>query len=282
MSKRIRYRKHRKYHLTAVQLDLEFDGFSYQKWGKIQTCRPGDWLVNNNGDVYTVDKEYFRDYYQRISQGVYEKVGDVWAEEAHESGSIQTKEGFTDYNAGDYLVFDYEEGGNAYAVKKHKFEEWYEKVDPEDNLTDEQKHYIDKYLSSKIKDFALKAKIHSYNFHIWQVLAILAAALVPVQAGFITDDTTTLKWSVAFLGGASAVIAGLLSLFSFQKNWMRYKSAYLALESQLEQYKVATNIYADKKNSFDLLVENCERILDAEKGHWSERSNRECSQNGEG
>ena len=111
MPERKLYRKRPKYNVTAVQLDLEFDGFNYEKWKGTQACKPGDWLVNNNGDVYTVDKEYFRDYYQKVSPGVFEKVVAIWAEVAVEKGSIPTKEGSTAYEAGDYLVFGCETKG---------------------------------------------------------------------------------------------------------------------------------------------------------------------------
>ena len=103
MPERKLYRRRPKFHVTAVQLDLQCDDFKYRKWDEEQTCKAGDWLVDNNGDIYTIDKEYFRENYQRISPGVFEKVGEVWAEIASESGSIKTREGSTAYNAGDYL-----------------------------------------------------------------------------------------------------------------------------------------------------------------------------------
>ena len=74
--------------------------------GCTQRCKRGDWLVNNQGDVYTVDSETFDRTYGLVSPGVYEKNAPVWAEQATKSGTIQTKEGATAYNAGDYLVFN--------------------------------------------------------------------------------------------------------------------------------------------------------------------------------
>jgi len=43
--------------VVAVQLELETDGFTYRKWGGTQTCKAGDWIVNANGEFYTVDRE---------------------------------------------------------------------------------------------------------------------------------------------------------------------------------------------------------------------------------
>ncbi|MHC4353065.1 MAG: DUF4231 domain-containing protein, partial [Planctomycetota bacterium] len=281
MSERERYRKRPKFHVTAVQLDLECDGFGYQKWGDMQTCKPGDWLVNNNGDVYTIDKEYFRDYYRRVSPGVFEKIGEIWAEVAMDSGSIKTKEGSTAHSAGDYLVFDRQEGGEGYAIKKHIFERMYEQIDEERELTTQQQSYLDTRVNPKIAEYIAKAKWNRFHFHIWQMLAIIAAALVPVFAGSVTGEATRLKWLVASLGGASAVIAGLLSLFKFQENWIRYRSTHQDLESHISQFNVGAGIYWDKKNAFTLLVENCERILNAERGQWAEKSSRQDKQNEE-
>jgi uncharacterized protein len=123
---RIKYVKRTNQSVVAVQVALEGVGFTYEKWGGTQTCKAGDWLVNNNGDVYTVDAETFRRTYERVGDGKYVKITPVWAEVANESGRVHTKEGMTEYQAGDYLVFNEESGGDAYAVAARKFEEMYE------------------------------------------------------------------------------------------------------------------------------------------------------------
>ncbi|MCP4366959.1 MAG: hypothetical protein GY797_22380, partial [Deltaproteobacteria bacterium] len=93
MAKRICYLKKSGNHVTAVRMDLIFDEFTYEKWDASQHGKPGDWLVNNNNDVYTVDNDYFRKNYKYVSPGVYEKIGAIWVEVAQEDGSIQTVEG---------------------------------------------------------------------------------------------------------------------------------------------------------------------------------------------
>ena len=47
MSPLRRYQKKSEAMVIAVQVDLDTDGFSYRKWGAIQLCKPGDWLVSN-------------------------------------------------------------------------------------------------------------------------------------------------------------------------------------------------------------------------------------------
>ena len=107
-------------------VDLESEDFTYQKWGGTQRCKPGDWLVNNAGDTYTIDAEVFAKTYRELSPGVYEKVGDVWAEQALAAGVIPTKEGSTEYAAGDYLVFNDPEGRDGYAMSGETFDSLYE------------------------------------------------------------------------------------------------------------------------------------------------------------
>ena len=120
------FRRKERTFVTAVRLDLNTTGFTYLKWGGTQRCKRGDWLVNNQGDVYTIDTETFERTYQAVSPGLYEKVAPVWAEVAAEAGTILTKEGATAYLAGDYLVFNAPDRKDGYAIKAETFHQLYE------------------------------------------------------------------------------------------------------------------------------------------------------------
>jgi len=123
---RYRYKKRPEHIVTAVQLDLDTDGFTYQKWGGMQQCRSGDWLVNNQGDTYTVNRESFAKTYQQRSPGVYIKISPVWAEVAVSAGSIMTAEGMSNYRKGDYLVCNNEDGTDIYPISANRFVSMYE------------------------------------------------------------------------------------------------------------------------------------------------------------
>ena len=128
MGERARYVKRPDQTICAVQLALETDGFTYRKWGDVQTCKAGDWVADNDGDVYTVDCATFERTYQRQPDGKYLKITPVWAEVATEPGSVKTKEGATHYGVGDYLVSNERDGGDAYAITAGKFEAMYERA----------------------------------------------------------------------------------------------------------------------------------------------------------
>jgi hypothetical protein len=129
MSIRQQYVKKASQFVIAVQVSLETNGFTYHKWGGTQTCKTGDWLVNNDGDTYTVDQETFARTYTRTGPGTYVKRTPVWATVATEAGEIRTKEGSTRYAAGDYLVYNEPDGGDGYAVSSAVFERMYERSD---------------------------------------------------------------------------------------------------------------------------------------------------------
>ena len=129
MGRRRQYLKKASQPAIAVQLTLDTDGFSYRKWGAIQRCKAGDWIVNSGGDVYTVDAESFARTYRKSGDGAYLKIAPVWAEVAGQAGSLPTKEGLTHYRAGDYLVSNEPDGGDAYATPASRFAEMYELAD---------------------------------------------------------------------------------------------------------------------------------------------------------
>ena len=115
--------------VTAVQLDLDTKGFAYNKWGSRQVCKRGDWLVDNNGDKYTVEEKSFAKTYRFVSPGVYTKSTPIWAEVAEKPGKIRTKEGETAYRAGDFLVSNNQDGTDAYAISAEKFHALYDLAD---------------------------------------------------------------------------------------------------------------------------------------------------------
>jgi hypothetical protein len=124
-----RYRPRAGRVITAVQLALDFAGFSYEKWGGRQQCKPGDWLVDNQGDVYTVDARVFARTYRRVGPGSYAKITPVWGERASAAGTVTTKEGVSRFVAGDYLVYNDEARRDGYCMSAQAFESLYEADD---------------------------------------------------------------------------------------------------------------------------------------------------------
>jgi hypothetical protein len=111
--------------VVAVRLALDTDGLVYRKWGGEQRAKPGDWIVDNDGDMYTVDADVFARTYKQTGAGTYVKTTPVWAEKARQAGDVKTKEGVTHYEAGDYVVSNNRDGSDAYAIGAATFESLY-------------------------------------------------------------------------------------------------------------------------------------------------------------
>jgi hypothetical protein len=116
--------------VVAIRLPRDANALVYRKWGGEQRAKPGDWLVDNDGDVYTVDAEVFRRTYRAAGHGIYVKTTPVWAERATQAGSVKTKEGSTQYEAGDYVVSSDPDGDDRYAIPAARFDALY-MLDPE-------------------------------------------------------------------------------------------------------------------------------------------------------
>jgi hypothetical protein len=125
LSVRRRYIRRHDRPVTAIRLALDTDGLVYRKWGGEQRAKPGDWLVDNDGDIYTVDAGVFARTYEQVGPGTYVKTTPVWAERAPLAGSVTTKEGVTHYQAGDYVISNNRDGSDAYAMSAERFESLY-------------------------------------------------------------------------------------------------------------------------------------------------------------
>lgn len=123
---RQRYRRKPDQAVTAIPLQLEFDGFTYRKWGADQRAQAGDWLVEHDGQVYTVAADSFARTYRAAGPGRWLKTTPIWAEAATQDGSVATKEGRTYFKAGDWLVSNQADGSDSYAISANTFHKLYE------------------------------------------------------------------------------------------------------------------------------------------------------------
>ena len=121
-----KYRKKGGQFVVAVRLNLDTAGFTYQKWGGTQRCKAGDWVVDNDGEVYTIDADEFEKSYSRTGAGTFAKDAAVWAERANTGGRLETISGEQSYCSGVYLVSNSEDRANVYSIEQRTFEKMYE------------------------------------------------------------------------------------------------------------------------------------------------------------
>jgi hypothetical protein len=129
---RRKYQRRIETQVTALCLALDTKGFFYEKWGATQHCKAGDWIVERDGQLYTVDAEVFRRTYVNVGPGRYKKVTPVWAEIASERGVVRTKEGSTVVEPGDFIVSNDEAGQDTWAMNAAEFRQLYVLDESED------------------------------------------------------------------------------------------------------------------------------------------------------
>jgi hypothetical protein len=121
-----RFRRKPDHAVTAVQLRMDTNGLHYRKWGHEQHAKAGDWIVDNGSEVYSVDADSFASTYRPVGPGRYVKTAPVWAQRATQAGRVNTKEGVTTFNAGDWVVSNREDGSDVYAISAAAFDDLYE------------------------------------------------------------------------------------------------------------------------------------------------------------
>lgn len=85
---------------VAIQLQSGTTGFSYHKWVTSQSCKPGDWIVKNAFDMYTVDENSFSRSYRAASLSCHRIFSPVRASMVGLGCTNESKEGFTQCQAG--------------------------------------------------------------------------------------------------------------------------------------------------------------------------------------
>jgi hypothetical protein len=126
---RRKYVRNSDHPVAAVRLSLDTEGLAYRKWGGEQRAQRGDWLIDSDGDVYTVAADVFARTYRPVDRercpGTYIKTTPIWAEQAPAAGSVKTREGTTSYEAGDFIVSNQPDGGDSYAIAEETFRRLY-------------------------------------------------------------------------------------------------------------------------------------------------------------
>ena len=78
---------------------------------------------------------------------------------------------------------------------------------------------------------------------------------------YVSDFTT------GFIGVIVAITAGLLSIYKFQENWIKYRTTSEILKHQKHLYLASVTPY-DGSDKYKVLVKNIESIISKENSEW--------------
>lgn len=128
--------------------------------------------------------------------------------------------------------------------------------------------YLKDRVEGQIVWYDQKSNTNKKGFIILQIVALAAAASVPVFSIFSGD-----LWArviVAILGSATAVITGIVSLYQFREHWIEYRTTAESLKHEKYMFQTGTGPY-EGEDSFSVLVERIEAMVSQENTAWQQR-----------
>ena len=100
--------------------------------------------------------------------------------------------------------------------------------------------YVAQRLMPEIEYYERRAAANKRCFHWASVVAIVAAASIPVSATADLD-----RWVLAALGALATLALSSLALFKWQENWLQFRGNAEALKKERAFYDTRTGPYRD-------------------------------------
>lgn len=104
-----------------------------------------------------------------------------------------------------------------------------------------------------------------------KIVELIAAALIPLIAGFSTTSPQYATYYAIATGGLGALIVlleSLQGLYQFQSNWISYRSSCEGLRHEKYLWLAQAGPYADAGDPDRLLAERVESLISTEHAKW--------------
>jgi len=132
----------------------------------------------------------------------------------------------------------------------------------------DQEKYIKTRLDDQIKWYNKKSKCNQIWYKIIRIIEITLAGSIPLIIGIKPFSENLQNPILAIIGFVLVTMAGIIGLYDFQENWIKYRTTCESLKhnkylflSKAEPYNIDT--------SYQLLVSNVESLISMENSNWS-------------
>lgn len=112
-----------------------------------------------------------------------------------------------------------------------------------------------------------------------KIIELMAAALIPLLAGFsitTTQYTTYYAIVTGVLGALVVLLESVQGLYQFQSNWISYRSSCEGLRHEKYLWLAKAGHYADAKDPDCLLAERIESLISTEHAKWVSSQEKVC------
>jgi Protein of unknown function (DUF4231) len=130
--------------------------------------------------------------------------------------------------------------------------------------------YVTDRVDDQIKWLSARGAGNQSWFMRLRAVELLLASCLPFLAAYADQ----LAWSKVVLGAIGvviAVLAGILSLYKFQENWIEYRSTAEALKREKFLFLTGVGDYAGDQ-AFSAFVARIESVLGSESARWVEHA----------
>ena len=128
--------------------------------------------------------------------------------------------------------------------------------------------YMQERVDKQIAWYDAKSGANQRGFKRARIIEIIAATLIPILSGY-SDKWFGIQVTVAVLGGAIAVAAGLTGLHQYQENWRQFRSTCEALRHEKYLYETKGDPY-NVADPFPLFVQRIESLISTEHARWTQ------------
>lgn len=132
---------------------------------------------------------------------------------------------------------------------------------------DEQTYLKDR-VDDQIQWYDKKSTQNQIWYKFLRTTEIVLSILIPFLTGLLSINLIT-KLTIGFFGVIIAIIAGVLSLYKFQENWLHYRTTSEALKHEKYLFVTWSGIY-NEDDRFSVFVEKIENIISKENLSWYE------------
>jgi hypothetical protein len=128
---------------------------------------------------------------------------------------------------------------------------------------------ISKYLEERVEDqlkwYGNKAVSNKNRFRFFQIITIIAGAIVPIVNVFNLGDLETRIIS-SILGGMIAIVTAITQLEKYQESWILYRTTHELLKKEKFLFKNNAGDYAklSEEDQNRLFVERIETVVSSE------------------
>lgn len=124
-----------------------------------------------------------------------------------------------------------------------------------------EQEYIEKRVQDQIQWYSDKSGWNQKWYKRLKIIELVGAVSIPFLVTFIND------FYIGLIGAIVAVVAGLLSIYKYQENWIKYRTTSESLKHQLYLFQTKAEPYNDEQ-AFSNFVHTIERLISKENSEW--------------